>query len=281
MSTNWILEADGIGHDFGPRTVLADISLRLPAGSFCAILGPNGRGKSTLLKILAGQLSPVRGRVTRADRVGFVPQEVQPALSLSVREMVLLGRAARIGLFATPDAGDHAAVLAALQRVEADALIDRRFESLSGGERQLVLMARALVSGARLLLLDEPTAALDWHRQALILRLLADLVAQGLTVVMSTHAPQHALDFASHVLLMPGTGPACFGPPAQVMDEPALAALYGLPVAQVPVPALPSGRAIVPLLHADAAAFASVRPAGQASTIGSPHVHPAPSPDLP
>ena len=277
MSKEAVLEAEAIGHAFQGRAVLVDISLSLPAGSLCAVLGPNGRGKSTLLKILAGTLPPQRGRVRRRGRIGFVPQEVQPALDLSVREMVLLGRAGRIALFSAPGPTDHAAADHALGRVGARHLDGRRFDSLSGGERQLVMMARALAGGAEILLLDEPTAALDWQRQALILGLLVELVGQGLTVVMSTHAPQHALDFASHVLLLPRGRPHRFGAPAATMDDTSLGALYGLPVVQVPVDALPSGRAIVPLLHPG-----TDRPLPMPPSPSSPrHEHPAPASDLP
>ncbi len=230
------LMAEGLGYRYGERTILAALSFGLTAGNICALLGPNGTGKSTLLRILAGVTSPDAGRVHCQGALGYVPQEVHPALPISVRDMVLLGRSSRVGLLRTPTCQDYQAVERALERVEASHLALRDFASLSGGERQLVLMARALAGEADILLLDEPTAAMDWHNQAVILRLLKDLADQGMVVVFSTHAPQHALEFASHALLLfPGQGHR-FGPPADVMDEGALSQLYRLPVRRVELP---------------------------------------------
>lgn len=228
-----ILDARDLGHGYDDRMLFQHVDITLRAGDLCALLGPNGSGKSTLLRILAGVQSPLAGRVERACAHGFVPQEVHPALPISALEMVLIGRSGHIPLLGAPRRADYAAAEAALHRVEAGHLAGRRFASLSGGERQLILMARALAAEVDLLLLDEPTAAMDWHNQALILRLLAELAASGMTVILSTHTPQHALEFASHALLLFHDRPACFGAPAQVMDEDSLSALYRLAVRRV------------------------------------------------
>lgn len=241
------LALEGVGHRYTESWVLHDLSLRLPKGALCALLGANGAGKSTLLKIIAGALVPERGQVSRCGRLGFVPQEVHPVLSLSALEMVLLGRAASIGLLNSPTRNDYRAAEHALTRVEAGHLASRAFTSLSGGERQLVLMARALAGDADLLLLDEPSAAMDWHNQALILRLLAELADEGMTIILSTHSPQHALEFASHALLLFGGGDYAFGAPGQVMDEPSLSRLYRLPVRRVELAELPCHGTAVPV----------------------------------
>lgn len=243
-----VLQCHGIGHRYGARAVLSDVGLQLPRGALCALLGANGAGKSTLLKILAGQMAPSAGQVRRMGRMGFVPQEVHPALPMSVLEMVLLGRAGGISLLRVPGRADHDAARAALARVEASHLAGRSFLSLSGGERQLVVLARALAANADILLLDEPCAAMDWHNQALTLQLLAELAADGITVVFSTHSPQHALEFASHAALLFADGEHAFGAPDRVMDETALSRLYRVPVRLVRLDALPRAGTAVPVL---------------------------------
>lgn len=242
-----ILDARGLGHGYEDRTLFQNIDIELRAGDLCALLGPNGSGKSTLLRILAGIQSPLAGRVERLCAHGFVPQEVHAALPVSALEMVLTGRAGRIPLLGAPRRADYQAAEAALARVEAGHLASRRFATLSGGERQLVLMARALAAEVDLLLLDEPTAAMDWHNQALVLRLLGELAEAGMTVILSTHTPQHALEFASHVLLLFHDRPARFGSPAQVMDEDGLSVLYRLPVRRVSLDATGEHTTAVPI----------------------------------
>ena len=241
------LQLSNIDHAYGDHRILNGLNLTLPQGSFCALLGANGVGKSTLLKIMSGSLPPLSGKVQHWGKLGLVPQEVHPALPLSALDMVLLGRSGQIGLLQAPGRADYAAAQNALQRVEAGHLASRTFSSLSGGERQLVLMARALSSSADILLLDEPSAAMDWHNQAVILRLLQNLADEGMTIVMSTHSPQHALEFASHALLLFGAGDYAFGAPDKVMTEEALSHLYHLPVCRVTLDALPRKHTAVPI----------------------------------
>ena len=250
-----ILSARGLGHrlEAGERRwILRDVSFSLAKGDLCAVLGPNGIGKSTLLRLLAGASRAHEGCVEHAGRIGYVPQSVHPAVPLSALDMALLGRAAGISLMSAPRRRDYDLAMAALQRVEAAHLAQRLFSTLSGGERQLTLMARALAAEADILVLDEPTAALDWHNQSLIMRLLADLAAEGVTIVVSTHSPQHAFEFANRAMLIFDAENHVFGPPGEVMDEAALSALFRLPVRRVPLPEMAGGVAAIPMLNARA-----------------------------
>ncbi len=170
----------------------------LPKGSVTALLGPNGRGKTTLLKLLLGILKPTEGSLRLAGRAAFIPQLFRTAFAYTVLEMVLMGRARQVGLWSQPTGTDEAAALAAPDRFGLADLAARPFDQISGGQRQLAVLARAIVSEAEIIILDEPCSALDLRNQALVLewiRRLAD--AHGLTVLFSTHAPQHASAMAA------------------------------------------------------------------------------------
>lgn len=248
--TDFCLKAIQISHGYGEQQVLHKLDFSLPKGSLCTLLGANGSGKSTLLKILAGHIIADHGNVDRHGRLGFVPQTVNAALSLSVLEMVLLGRSGSISLLRSPSKNDYQAAQDALARVEACHLAKRAYPSLSGGEQQLVLMARALAANADILLLDEPSAAMDWHNQALILKLLQELAADGMSILLSTHSPQHSLEFASHTLLLFEDGSYAFGRPELVMTEAALTQMYQLPVRRVSLDQLPRSGTAVPIFSA-------------------------------
>lgn len=234
---------------------LHELSFSLPPGALCMVLGANGAGKSTLLKLLAGRLPIQHGVIHRQEEASFVPQSTQPGMTISVEEMVLSGRVNQVRLLRAPGMKDRQICAAALARVGIQALSARDYRSLSGGEQQLVLMARAIASGARLLLLDEITAAMDWHNQATILQLLARLTQDGYTIVFTTHSPQHALDFASHCLLLHANGDWAFGQPETLIDDAALTRLYRLPVSCTPSRSTPGRRIAIPLFHSQHGEF--------------------------
>jgi len=193
------------------------------------LLGPNGSGKTTLLKILLGALKPTTGSINVEGRTAFVPQLFQVTFDYSVLDMVLMGRARQVGLFSQPTAADEEAAMASLERFGIADFAGHPFHELSGGERQLVIFARALVSEAEILILDEPTSALDLRNQIKVLDWITRLSHEdGLTVIFTTHHPHHALAVADRALLMLGGAKFAQGPAHEVLNEDNLHQLYGV-----------------------------------------------------
>lgn len=224
--------ARGLGHAyFNGQWVFRGLDLSLPAGGAMAVLGPNGCGKTTLLRLVLGLTAPTEGSVTVSGRLAFVPQLFDAAFAYTALDMVLMGRARRIGLFAQPGRKDETAALAALDRVGMADRANRRFHDLSGGQRQMVILARALAAEPDILVLDEPCSALDLSNQAMVLERLAALAGhERLTVLFTTHHPQHALDIGADALLMFGAARFAAGPAGKVLTEAAMAELYGVPM---------------------------------------------------
>ncbi|NTF45264.1 ABC transporter ATP-binding protein [Agrobacterium rhizogenes] len=215
----------------GERWQFRDLDFELRAGEIVAILGPNGRGKSTLLRVLAGLQNPTSGALQLNEGTGFVPQEFSGSFPYSVLDVVLMGRARHIGLFQTPRKIDVEKAMEALAATGMADYAQRNIDALSGGERQLVLIARALAGENEVLLLDEPASALDLKNQDVVLSLLGTLAdRQGLAIAFTTHQPNHAVAVADTVLLMLDQAKAIFGAAAEVMTEANLEALYGIPV---------------------------------------------------
>jgi len=226
---------DELGHAYRPgRWVFRNYAAAVESGHVFALLGPNGRGKSTLLHLLLGVITPTEGSVAVRGRTAFVPQLFQVAFDYSVLDMVLMGRARKIGLFAQPSAADEAAALAALDRFGLADIAGQAFHELSGGQRQLVILARALVAEADILILDEPTSSLDLKNQALILDWISRLARDdGLTVMFTTHHPHHALAIADAVLLMLGEKDYRCGATKEVLTEKNLNELYGVELKRI------------------------------------------------
>ncbi len=229
--------------------VFRNISIRVEKGEIFSILGPNGTGKSTLLKCIAGLIPPQTGSVLldgeditgkKADEVarklGFVPQTQVSPFPFLVRDIVLMGRAAHIGMFSTPSFDDEEIAYKALERVRIPHLATRPCTGISGGEWQLVLVARAIAQCPGILLLDEPTSHLDLGNQMRILDVIRSLADEGMTVIIATHFPDHALLTSGRVAILRDCNLIAYGPPDEVISEETMYAAYGVNVKLIELP---------------------------------------------
>lgn len=228
---------------YGDTNIFSGLNLEVPQGQVFSILGANGCGKTTLLRCLYGALKLESGSVYLEDkdmammstieiakRMGFVFQEHNPSFPYSVLEIVVMGRTPHLKLFESPSKRDTEIALQSLQRVGIEKLANQRYTEISGGERQLTLIARTLAQEPDVILLDEPTASLDFKNQALILNMVNRLADQGLTIIMTTHFPNHALLYSSRVALMKRGGFIGVGETSDVINEESLSATYNIPV---------------------------------------------------
>ncbi|HSA57951.1 MAG TPA: metal ABC transporter ATP-binding protein [Gemmatimonadaceae bacterium] len=219
---------------YGRRVVLRDITFDIVEGDFLGIVGPNGSGKTTILRTFLGSLKPLTGTVTVEPgiRFGYVPQrdQVDSVFPLEVLDIVLMGRYDRIGLGRRPTEHDRARALNALDQVGLRHLAHFPLATLSGGQKQRTLIARALVGEPNLLVLDEPTNGMDLVATAQILGLVRDLHERsGLTVVMVSHALNEVANYVERIALVDESG-FRIGSIGDVMTEASLSTMYGIPV---------------------------------------------------
>lgn len=240
-----MLELESVGFGYGRTAwVFRDVSFRVRPGTATAVLGPNGSGKTTLVRCAAGLLSPLEGHVRRAAQAGYVPQAHGSTFGYRALDMVLMGRARHVGLFRSPGAADRTASLEAMERVGIAGLSRRLFPTLSGGEQQLVLIARAIAGGCPVLVLDEPATGLDLKNQVRVLKLLRELMSDGMAVLLSTHHPDHALYLADQAVLLTSGGPRV-GDAAAMLTDKELTGLYDVGISTVPYPDGPGTRRTV------------------------------------
>lgn len=231
------------GYAESGKTVLRQLSLDIQPGTVTAILGPNGVGKTTLLHLALGWLKPQEGvilldgqplnqysRRAVGQWMALVPQTERISFEYSILDYVVLGRTPYLAPLAMPSPDDYRMGMEAIEQVGLGAMAQRAVTTLSGGERQLVLVARALVQQPRLLVLDEPMSHLDLANKARLIQLLNELVAQGMTLLLTTHEPDVAAAVASHLVLMTAGRVFRAGTLADVLTSENLTATYGIPV---------------------------------------------------
>lgn len=237
------VRVEALSYSYGAREALRGVSFRAEYGEFVSVLGPNGAGKSTLFRCMLGLLRPSGGRTLLDGRdvaalseaelargAAYIPQSHRPVFDYSVLDVVLMGTAAQLGVFEAPGREQREYALAVLERLHLAELCGRSYRSISGGERQLVLIARALAQKARLLLLDEPSASLDFGNRLRVLDTLRQLTEQGCCILQSTHDPEQAYRCSDRVLALSGGALLADGTAQEVVRGDILSRLYGVPV---------------------------------------------------
>lgn len=233
----------GLSFSYGTRSVLSDVSFSVAQGRLLSVLGPNGVGKSTLFRCILGLIRGYEGSISvdgidvkgmgareLARRVAYIPQSSYPAFSYTVHDMVLMGTSSRSYLFSPPGKDQEAAVGSSLERLGIAHLAGRAYTQLSGGERQLVLIARALAQQSPVLLMDEPTANLDYGNQLRVLSQIRNLAEEGYTILQSTHNPEQAYLFSHEILAMQQGRVLAYGAPQDVFNAALIHDLYGVDV---------------------------------------------------
>jgi len=238
-----ILGGKQLSIGYRDRVVGRALDVELSSGEVLALLGPNGSGKTTLLKTLLGLIPPLGGAVhlgersldayparERARTIAYVPQSHAPTFAFPVESMVLMGRTAHGNLFSRPSNRDREAAAQVLDRLGIAHLASRPYTMISGGERQLVLLARALAQDPKFIVLDEPTASLDFGNQGKLMNEIRALAASGHGILFTTHDPNHALRAADRAYLLREGERIAVGNVRDILTQTNLEALYRAPV---------------------------------------------------
>ena len=225
---------------YGRDPVLRDVSFHADYGEFWSVLGPNGAGKSTLFRCILGLLRPTSGNILIDDasisslsarqlarKIAYIPQSHNPVFNFPVLDMVLMGTTARLGSFESPKQKEIREAEDALKQLGIFHLRDRGYGNISGGERQLVLIARAIAQKAKILIMDEPSASLDFGNRLHLMQTVRALARDGYAVIQSTHDPDQAYQYSDRILALYCGGVLATGTPAEVVTEPIISGLYG------------------------------------------------------
>lgn len=237
------LDIRNLSFAYGKDPVFEGISMTVEKGEIVCLLGPNGAGKTTLFKTILGLYKARQGQVlvngkdvSNSSRrelarvMGYVPQNHIPPFPYSVIDVVLMGRTAHINNYAVPSDLDLEVAREAMKNLNISYLENKNYTEISGGERQLVLIARALAQQPQILIMDEPTSSLDYGNQIRLLSHVKRLAAQGLSIIMSTHYPDHALFCAAKAIMLKEGRILCSGTAEEVITENNLSEIYGIDV---------------------------------------------------
>ncbi len=229
---------------YGSRLILNDVTFSVPFGSICGLLGPNGSGKTTLFRCINGFLKPTTGTVEInntslaqmsrqeiAQNISIVPQQTNNVFGFKVVDMVVMGRSPTLEIWQKPTPFDRINAVDLLKELGVEHLTERPFNEISGGERQMVLLARAIFQNTPIMLLDEPTSHLDLKNQVKIMELVRSVALEkGITVIMTLHDPNLALNYCDEIVLLKNGRIVDMGEKGRVLIDKSLSAVYELKI---------------------------------------------------
>ena len=236
-----LLEVNNLCGGYGGRDIVKDVRCQASGGEILFLLGPNGCGKTTLFRLILGILRASSGSIringraaqslspaSRAKLIAYIPQTHTPVFSYTALEIVIMGRAGYFSMFESPKQNDRELAFGALEKMNILHLANERYTSLSSGQRQMVLIARAICQSAKVFIMDEPGANLDYANQQLLMNVVTTLAEKGYCVVMSSHNPDHPLSIGHKVMLMRDGRVTAFGKPSDVITPETLKEVYGI-----------------------------------------------------
>lgn len=237
------LKVNNLSFGYTKNKILEDISFEVKPGDFVCVLGKNGIGKSTLFKLLLGFLKKEKGEIlidnkplesfTRkelAREVAYIPQYSTSAFNYNVFDTVLMGTTCRLDTLGSPKAKEKQIARDALKQFEISHLSKKNTSSISGGERQLVVLARAIAQGSKILILDEPTANLDYGNQFRVMKTISKLKEFGYMIILSTHNPEQAMWFSDKIMVLDDKKVLAYGNTDEIIDEDLLNKIYSIDI---------------------------------------------------
>lgn len=239
-----MLTVKNITFAYRKKTILKQVSFELDYGQSVCLLGKNGVGKSTLFKCLLHSVQPDSGQILidgveiqdysrneLADRVSYIPQNPKGIFHFTVFDMILMGTASRLKNYQQPGKQENKLVEDALDRLSICHLKNKLYSEISGGEQQLVIIARSVVQQSKIIIMDEPCASLDYGNQVMVLEMIKKLSREGFLIIQATHDPNHALQYGDHVIILQEGSLAKQGKPSEIVTSELLESLYGVPIA--------------------------------------------------